>query len=214
MRNLPATKKMRLSFCWPLLALLVVTTCLAHATEVGGIAASAPGFTISGPATMATIPNTQVSTVQITVTPLNGFKGGVHLECGPDKSQSSYLQAPFCNFSLLLNTVTITSTAAQSAPLSLAPEGFALPMESGGGHADKLEGAVGGIFLVLLLPLLLRRRRALTVGIVMAAGMSFLSGCGGSPQRTPTGIYQYVITGYDTTSNTIHETGTVSIQVI
>ncbi len=49
--------------------------------------------------------------------------------------------------------------------------------------------------------------------VILTASSSLLIGCGGSVQRTPPGTYQYVISGYDTATGTIHESGTVSIQV-
>lgn len=194
--------------------LILATLCFVCGRDARAIPAISPGFTISGPGSMATISNAQVGSIQITVTPRNGFTGGVHLECGPDKSQSNYQNAPYCAFSLLLNSVTVTSTTAQSASLYFAPLGFSLPTEVGSGQAGEFVGAGCWIAAIVLIPLCMRCRRLFSLlFVVLAAGTCFLSGCGGSPQRTPSGVYQYVITGYDTATNSIHESATVSVQV-
>lgn len=185
----------------------------------------APGFEIAGPATTQTIPNTQVSTISITVTPINGFTGGVHLQCGPDKSKPNYLQAPLCNFSLLLNTVTITSAASASAMLSFAPEGFALPLAASptgttesattGAKSDSVFLAKSAILLSAIVFYLPRRRKSGALVLLLLAATMIPLGCGGSSRmRTPPGTYSYTITGYDTATGTVHSSAEIPIQVV
>lgn len=210
---------------------LVVFASLAlfsvSASAVPDISATR-GFVIAGPATMATILNTQASTIPITVTPVGGFTGGVMLQCNTDKSKANYLQAPVCAFSVIqttLPTVTITSANPVSAQLTVMPEGFALPLTASptgttesaktGAKSSSVLLAKSAMLLSAIVFCLPKRRKSGALLLLLLAATMIPLGCGGSSRmRTPPGTYSYIVSGSDTATNTITSFAEISIQVV
>jgi hypothetical protein len=194
----------------------------AFITKLNMVAASAPGFSITGRPLMVTAGATTGNTSTITVAPTAGFAGSVALTAAVTSSPSGAQNLPTLSFGST-TPVSITGTAAGTAALTItttAPtscaETYPIPRElfwyMGGGAI---------LVCVLLFGIPARQRRlrlalamlvvllTLVGGLLACGGGSGGQHCGGTSGTTP-GSYGLTVTG---TSGSITAAGIVTLIV-
>jgi trimeric autotransporter adhesin len=193
-------------------------------STVVNVAVTAPagpaGFTLANSGNITVAPGaTTGNTTTISVTPVNGFTGGVALSCAVSGGSSS-TASPSCNIpssvsisgsSSATATLTITTTAASNA-------GMSLPM---------LFGQAGSVALAVLfffgIPARRRAWRTLMALLVAVLAISAI-GCGGGRGSSPggggsgsggttAGTYSVTVSAVDTATNKITATTVVSVTV-
>ena len=165
------------------------------ANYVGSTSPAAGDFSMTGSATVVTLPSQGSSgTLTLTVTAVNGFAGGLQFSgssCSGLPSESSCSFSPTSLPGSGTTTLTITTKAPAAAVLRHENQGW--------------WGATGGLTLagVLLLAVPSKRRRVSMLLSLMVVGFLTLSACGGGggssstpppDPGTPIGKYTVVVT--------------------
>lgn len=182
---------------------------------------SSAGFRISGLAATTPINNDSTVNIPVSVTPVNGFTGGVDLKCALGSMPPGAVNLPICNFPIVLPTVTIAGAASAHTQLSVATAGKALPGLATGnsrkpGDSQYLALIIfpAALLLLRLHPAEFAKKRSLLLCLLLIA--AFLgTGCGGgsmAPKTTP-GTYTFQIHGTDASTGRITASATVTVNV-
>lgn len=185
-------------------------------------AATNPTFKIAGPATITPVKNPGSAGILITVTPENGFTGGLNLvSCTLLQPPSNTRNLPTCTEPGPLNkepVATISGANPATFPLNVATAGVATP-----DIRHKTSGlALGGTLLacgaLLFMPIRIRRYKKYEALLILLFSVTLVSavvGCGGGMSTTtPQGNYTFTVTCADAATGKINASGnfTVSVQ--
>jgi len=203
-------------FAWTICALgLPATIPALHAAN------GTAGFAITGPASPTIVQNGETGAyLTMTITPQDGFTGGIQLDCAVSATPSGAKYPPVCAGGPVVRpSITITSASSVPYRVPIILAGQAVPV---GVAATTEWPLVAGIVSMFLL--LQARRRGATllravasVGVLLcsvAIGSDVLSGCGADngPQTTP-GNYTILVAGTDTATGLIKASGTAIVTV-
>lgn len=179
-------------------------------------AAASPSFTIAGPASATTVKNPGSSQVIITVTPENGFTGGVNFtSCVIASEPNGAMNLPICGIfgpAMRPPTVTISNANPVSFQLTVATAGVPLPVF----RRQLAWLSTGGAALACVLFFLPCTRRSKwwpllgLLFVIVGAGI----GCGGlSKSATTPGTYIFTPTCSDAATGKIQATTNFTIIV-
>jgi hypothetical protein len=183
----------------------VALICQMFFCFTNAYASSSPSFKISGPPVTPTIPNDTTAQIPITITPVNGFTGGVELQCGVHSTPPGANGIPTCIFGIVIPTVTITDTKPVVTTLLIATGDQNLPAVAMGTIDRQGPSRYLALIIFPMVALLfgLRnyvfRKSCSIVRCALVAGLLIGTGCGGGngPRTTP-GSYSYQLIGFDT----------------
>lgn len=194
-------------------------------TATVNAASANPSFTLAEGGNIAVIPGaTSGNTSTITVTPSNGFTGGVNLACKVTTSVTNPSDMPTCSFSA--NSVTINGTSSQTSTLTVnttsSSAALVVPLK-------RFFAPVGGAALAMILffgvPARRRSWRALlsvlaviaVVGSIGCSGGGSIGGGGGGggggSTGTTAGSYTVTVTGTDAGTGSITASTAVNLTV-
>ncbi len=174
-------------------------------------ATASPSFTIAGPVNATTIKNPGSGQVSITVTPENGFTGGVNVtSCGLSVAPNGAINFPICGIFGPLPTVSITNSNSVSFPVTVATIGIALPVFRRQKAGIFTGGAALACFLFFF-PAVRRRKSATVVAILFVIVVAGI-GCGGlSKSATTPGTYIFSATCADAATGKIQASGNFTV---
>ncbi len=157
---------------------------------LSGTGTPAGGFLLSaqdGSTATATVPLGASANFELTVTPQGGYTGSVALTCQP-LSPAPYASCSLLRSQFALHGGAVVSTAIITTVASVRSSSLAL----------------WNLFLLIPLPVLVRRRHTLgrcvlvAIMVAMSAGLIGIAGCGSAASSglalTPAGTYQYQVT--------------------
>lgn len=166
------------------------------------IVAGTPDFTISLPSTMTVVQGAS-GTAPVSITPLNGFAGMIHLQCTGLPNESS------CNFAR--DSITIPTSAAASASSAATTT---LTVTTAGTTVTTL--GILGLFFGWGSFLRRKMRYCAMIWLGVAVFLMGIAGCAG-PNRyvqsngTPPGYYSLTVVA---TSGTITHSSTMTLHVV
>lgn len=186
--------------------------------------AAAPGLSLSSSGNISIAPGaTAGNTSVITVTPVNGFTGGVNLFCSLTSSPGGASDLPTCSIPSSVNITGSTAVTAILTVITTAPASASLQ----GPLGKSLFAGCGSILaLVIFFGIPARRRDwhallTLIAVLVLASAMIACGGGGGSrgggggqsnPGTTP-GSYSFTVKASDAATGQISASGLVTVTV-
>ena len=179
-------------------------------------AAASPSFTITGPASAATIKNPGAGQVTITVTPENGFTGGVNFnDCVIASEPNGAMNLPVCGiFGPAMRPPTVTISNANPVSFSLTVATARVPLPAFRQAATGL--FTGGAALACALfffPAVRCRKWATELALLFVIGVAGI-GCGGlSKSATTPGTYIFTATCSDAATGKIQATTNFTVIV-
>jgi hypothetical protein len=168
-------------------------------------AAPAPGFTIAGPTGQTTVQNPGAASVTITVTPVNGFTGGVNFNsCNMVAGPDGAINPPVCGiFGPVRKPPTVTISNASPVAFSLTVATARVPLPTASQASAGLAVGAVGLASLLLIGFSGWRRKygsflVLLLALASAGMVSLAVGCGASfSNRTTPGRYSFTATASD-----------------
>lgn len=176
-------------------------------------AAATPSFKVTGPASATTIKNPGSSQVSITVTPENGFTGGVNItSCALAVAPNGAINLPICGIFGPLPTVSITNSNSVSFPVAVATAGIALPVFRHQ-HTGLFTGGATLACAIFFFPAVHRRKWASVLALLFVIVLAS-TGCGSlSKSATTPGTYLFSATCADAATGKIQSSGNFTVIV-